>query len=347
MASFSTRLPATGGTVEFRANGTTTVILDRTNFYRALLLRLACAPTVAAVDNTAANTGQGDEWALVDRIRLKVGSTIMREVTGPELRRMNAFLHGITPRVNPLLADAATANPFIWSQLLLPIFPPFMVSPYQFSMNAPSFTNELTLEIKWNNFDAINSAATGFTTNPTLNVEVEWNNGPIESYISSQLLYIPSVPATTLVGGYRLPTDEAIRGVWMHNRTTTGLDSPFVFGTAATVDDLVKLRTASVPVQEVELAKIMDETRQLSIQTFTPRNDSESDNAHVWLDILNERPGFASEALPTVTFLPDGSRRALDQVFLTFESLAQFTNATDVVDLYLWRVPNPAAPVAA
>jgi len=341
MASLGQRLPLSGGSVEFRANGTTTVRLDRSLFMRAINMRLSVAPTVTDVNNTAAKTLPGDEWALVEQIRLKVGNTVLREVTGPELRWINAIQYGLTPRVTSTLGDSSTANPFCWSDLLLPIFPPDMKDPFVFSLNAPAFDSELTLEVKWGNFTSINADASAFTTAPTLNIEGEMNTGPEIAYISSQLMQIEGIPVSDLLSGFRLPTDSALRGIQMRVKTAAGTaDSPLVT-TAATIATQLKVETANLAVMDVEVSKILAETQQRPVQVFTPRGTSESSSSRLWIDFLHDKPGIASEALPTAITNAAGQTRSLDQLFLKVDDISVFTNATDLVDLYLWRFANP------
>jgi len=343
MASLGQRLPLAGGSVEFRANGTTTVRLDRSLFMRAINLRLAVAPTVTLGNNTTANTGAGDEWALVKNIRLKVGNTVLREVTGAELRWINAVQYGLTPRVTATLGDGATANPFVWSDLLLPIFPPDMKDPFIFSLNAPAFDSELTLEVRWGTFTDLNSAATAFTTDPTLQIEGELNTGPQINYISSQLMQIEGVAVSSLLSGFQLPTDSALRAIQVRAKTAAGTaDSPFTF-TAANIDTKIKVKTANLDVLDVEAAKIVAETQQRFVQVFSPRSDSDVAGSRMFLDFLHDKPGIASEALPTAITNAAGQSRSLDQLLLQVDDLSIFTNSTDLVDLYLWRFANPVA----
>jgi hypothetical protein len=342
MASLGQRLPlAGGGTVNFQANGTTTVRLDRSLFLRAINMRLALAPTVTLGNNTAANTAVGDEWSVVKQIRLKVGNTLLRTITGAELRWINAIQYGLTPRVTATLGDGATANPFAWSDLLLPIFPPDMKDPFVFSLNAPSFDGELTLEVQWGDFDTLNSSATAWTTEPTLQIEGEMNTGPNIPYISSQLMQIESIPVADLASGFRLPTDSALRGIQLRFKTAAGTaDSPLVT-TAATIATALKVKTSNLSIIDVEVSKLLAETLQRPVQTFAPRSSSEDSSAHIWLDFLHDKPGIASEALPTSITNSAGISRSLDQLFLTVDDQAVFTNSTDLVDLYLWRFANP------
>jgi hypothetical protein len=139
--------------------------------YRWLAVRLVGQITCIAGSNTAANTGRGDEWAAVSKIELlQDGSDVIASLTGDQLWWLNRNQYAPrTPQVTSTLADGTTANPSFNSVLLIPIWPERVVNPVDFTYDA-RLVQDYKLQITWGNYTDVNSAASGWAVNPSIEV---------------------------------------------------------------------------------------------------------------------------------------------------------------------------------
>ena len=187
----------TGKIVPFVANNKSTQELDRGMVLRELYLRLTGQLTLPAADNVVADMFPGDEWAVVNDITLRTnGRDVMKRISGRALRWLQYYLYGTFPiKSISQLGNNADANPQFDSTLILPLWMPKSVSPMNFALDTRTLSR-LDLEISWNNYVNINSAATAFTTNPQIQVynnEVtniqgnfsRWNLFPINAVIAA------------------------------------------------------------------------------------------------------------------------------------------------------------------
>jgi len=184
------------GTIDYSANNQEDENLGRGVVYREIALRLTGQLTVAGADNTSANTNNGDEWAVVKRIRLLAnGTDVIKDISGNDLWWLDYFLYGTPPKVTPTLGDGSTANPSFDSVLVLPLWMPNAVKPIDTALDARELSS-LEVEIQWGDHTSINGSATGFTTTPrvelfsltSFNVSgpfSQWRLFPIEKEITA------------------------------------------------------------------------------------------------------------------------------------------------------------------
>lgn len=199
--------------VTYQSATTVPVKLNRTLAYRKLRLELTGQPTLTAANNTAANTGQGDEWAVCKLIQIAVnGSDQLRTFTGEQLWWLNWFWYGQSPRITATLADSATANPTFDSSLVIPFWKPRAFHPFDTALDSGRF-NDMQLAVQWGAFTDVNSAASAWTANPVLNLLSEEQvlpqnpmDQPKLNWVSKSLVNIPAGANSS----YIIPLDAGV-----------------------------------------------------------------------------------------------------------------------------------------
>lgn len=182
--------------------------------YRLLKLRLKCQPTVTGVNNTAANTKRGDEWAVVKKIEILAnGTDVVKTIDGPALRWMNAVWAGVMPKVSATLGDGATANPSLDSTLFLPFMMPRSIRPIDSLLDSSVLSN-LEVAVTWGTYTDINATATGWTTQPTLEVNSDESFGQEGSKFSNWRVFSINQTITATEPQYQidLPVGQVYRG---------------------------------------------------------------------------------------------------------------------------------------
>ncbi len=159
--------------ITFAASQTQIVQLPKTNNLREIVLKLSGAPTLLAANNTVANTKRGDEWAVLKNVKVVSNSSeTMFEMSGNDLWWLNFFMTGNAPFTTPGLGDGATANPAFESVLIIPFWAYRARKPSD-SIFQTGAVNDFRIELTWGDFTDINATATAWTTNPSIEVQVE------------------------------------------------------------------------------------------------------------------------------------------------------------------------------
>jgi len=185
-----------GVVVNYTQNSLVSKEVNRGMVYREMYLRLTGQLTVTQGNNTPANTLPGDEWAVVKDITLRInGRDVFKRIDGAALRWLQYYLFGEFPRKSlGNLGDATTANPAFDSTLILPFWMPRSANPMDFAFDS-SKVSRIDLEITWGTHTDVNSAATGFTVSPSIDVQVyevanvggafaRWNVYPIANSVA-------------------------------------------------------------------------------------------------------------------------------------------------------------------
>jgi hypothetical protein len=185
--------------------------------YRAIELRLTCAPTLTAANNTAAKTLRGDEWAVVKKIEIIAnGTDVVKTIDGPTLRWLNVIYTGVMPNVTSALADGATANVPCDSTLFIPFMMPRSIRPIDTLMDSSVMSN-LEIAVTWGTYTDINASATAWTTQPTLEVNSVESFGQEGSKFSNWRLFsiTKDISATNSQFQIDLPVNTVYRGFSM------------------------------------------------------------------------------------------------------------------------------------
>lgn len=211
-------------TLAYESNGKDTEDLSRGMIYRELHLRLEGQLTVAALNNTAAKTKRGDEWAVVKRIDIIANNTdVVKSISGTALWWFNFFMYGVRPKVTAAIADGATADPAFDSTLILPFWMPRSTRPIDTALDARELS-DLKAEVTWGTHTDINGDATGFTVEPTLEIHsLESFNvtGPFSQWRVYEIQ--KDISATNPNFQIQLPVGPLYRG-FMLNFTDAGVD---------------------------------------------------------------------------------------------------------------------------
>lgn len=220
------------GNVIFADNTTQQFQLDRGQVYREIILHLTGAATVTAGNNTGANLRRMECWSLLKNIQILIGSNVIRSFSGDELAMTNYFfLSGGFPKRETTFGDGATANPSFDRCLTIPFWMPKSVNPDATLLDARAIA-QLTLQVQWGTWTDINSAATGWTTQPVLEIwqrfvfpppgDATTLRGPFATWMATPL--VTPYPAAVKNAQIILPVGDVYRGFMMN----TSVGSPAV-----------------------------------------------------------------------------------------------------------------------
>lgn len=283
-------------TVDYQAGAKQSIKLERGLLYRELLLQLAGQLTCTAVNNSAANTKQGDEWAVVPTIELLAnGSVTLWQMTGDELWYYNAFTYGVDPSITTAIGDGATLNPSFNSVLSIPLWSPDTWKPIDTLLDAPKLS-DLRLDITWGTHLSVNASATGFTVNPSIKIGTRECFNIDGSFIQKRM-----VRQTRILGAaqanYRfdLAVGPMYRGFLINVKDGSGNDS-------ATI--LQNLKVLSGPTtfydQTYEMIRQMQFANKGMPRALTRRSSVSKPQAWSFVDLLLD--GKHSESIDTYGF---------------------------------------------
>lgn len=156
--------------IKFAKDNKVSVGLGRGMVYREIFLRLRGQITCLAADNTTVKTLAGDEWAVVKKIELIAnGNDVLKVIDGNALWWLNYFLYSTAPRITPTLGDGLTANVSFDVGIILPLWMPRAISPMDTALDARNLSS-LEVGVTWGDYTDINASATGWTSEPTIDL---------------------------------------------------------------------------------------------------------------------------------------------------------------------------------
>lgn len=151
-------------------NAKAVIQLNKSLLYRELMLRLTGQITCAGASNTVANTKQGDEWNVISKIEIIAnGADVLFSMSGQQLAKYNRIGLGNNKRVVVALGDGATVNPAFDTTLILPFWSWRGARPFDTALDSSAFS-DFRLEVTFGTFTDVNSAASAFTVNPSIEV---------------------------------------------------------------------------------------------------------------------------------------------------------------------------------
>lgn len=159
----------------YGANQTQSIKVDRGDVLRRVSLELAQQMTCTAANNTVANTLPGDDWGAVQWVTLRAnGSDVLWRVQGQHMGMVNFFLSGGKNQqmaLNLGQGSGGSANASADTVRYIDFEPLINAKPSDTWLLTQPLT-ALDLDIQWAASAAagVNSAATGYTTAPTMNV---------------------------------------------------------------------------------------------------------------------------------------------------------------------------------
>ena len=221
------------GAVPYSDSTTQQFALQRGQVYRSILLHLTGAPTVTAANNAPANLGRMEAWSLLKNIQIQIGSNVIRSFSGDELAVMNHFFFPgcPTPAREATYGDGQTANPAFDRWLEIPFWMFRCVNPDGTLLDARVLA-QMTLQVQYGKWTDINSAATAWTTSPTLEI---WQRyvfaapndttslpGPYATWESTPM--VTPYAAAIKNAQIQLPVGDIYRGFFM-NANVAGVDT--------------------------------------------------------------------------------------------------------------------------
>ncbi len=223
----------------YQDNTTQSLDLPRGQVYREIALHLTGAPTVTAANNIAANLGRAEVWSLLTQISIVVnGSDVIRTFTGDELMVLNYLWYRVQPMRETTYGDGVTANPSFDRILRIPFWSLGLVHPQATLLDARR-VDSLQLKVQFGNYASINSAATAWTTSPTLEIYQEYVApddpkapfGPFHTWRSSPMTN--QYTNTQKDAQIQLPIGDVYRSFFMNTNVsgtdTTGILNEFRF----------------------------------------------------------------------------------------------------------------------
>jgi len=293
-------------TVTYQTNGKWTEALSRGYVYRELYLRLTGAPTLLAANNTLANTQRGDEWGVVKRIEIIAnGTDVLRSIDGNALRWMNLLWYGVQPKQTFTLGDGAAVNPAFDSTLILPFWLPRSAHPLDTALDSSELSS-LEIAITWGTFTDINSAATAWTTLPSMDVislESFGMTGPFSQL--RQWVIQKDISATSPRFIIDLPTGNMFRGFLLNTTEPANIDDAAVLNNFKLIaGTTVFADMAEQPLFDVEQARnsIVRMFAGGAAGGYTADQRSANSNREAWYLYDHVTDGRLAEAIDTLGF---------------------------------------------
>jgi hypothetical protein len=333
--------------VAFVANQKQPIQLYKSLWYREITLRLQGQPTLTAANNTVANTAKGDEWGVVKKIEVIANSSdVVFSCSGDDLWWLARYNFGSNPRITPTLGDGATANPAFDSTLTIPFWAVRSAKPMDTILQSDGL-QDFRLEITWGTFTDVNTAATAWTANPTIEVGSH-ESEPTPMFSPAWIKRI--VKSTQSVAGaqaaFRFPLDvgPAYRGFLINATTPAGVDTAGLFSNVK----LISGSTVFYDQSESMLAQMgnlrnglpfnIEKVITTGLAYATNPRISASSNLLAWYNLDLCPDGYLSEAI---------SSRNVNELYLEFVTTAAAT--INVISTQLLPNPryNPNARAAA
>jgi len=146
------------------------ILLDSGNDWEKLILQVKSTPTLAGASSTPALTMLGDGLGVLTKFELVAGSQEpLWSLSGHQLRKYAELWRGTRLRRSVNLGDAATANPPLIDVVPINFLADRSGNPFS-SMLRTAGVKNLTARLTYGTFTDINSAASAFTTNPTVDI---------------------------------------------------------------------------------------------------------------------------------------------------------------------------------
>lgn len=293
-------------TVNFTASTQITEQLSRGMVYRELMLHLTGQLTCTNANNTQANTKRGDEWAVVKRVRIIANATdVLVDIDGNALRWLNYFLYGTIVDRTVTLGDGATANPTFSGVLILPFWMPLARRPLDTALDSRQLS-ALDIEITWGTFTDINGSATGFTTNPKINVYALESFG-LDPNARFSTWRIPTIQrdVTASNTGFQMdmPVGPVYRGFLINTQSAaTPADDATVLNNFRVISGSTVFADLSAAVLRTWFPQRRGVVRSFGGQTYDDEMIGDANNWDGWWFYDHVTDGMLSEGIDTLGF---------------------------------------------
>lgn len=283
------------------------VQLGRGMIYRELAINITGQLTCSAANNTIANTQLGDEFGVIQRVDLVAnGNDVLRSFSGNQLWWWNRALYNGTPPITFALGDGTTLNPTFNSTLIIPMWLPNSVRPFEYALDSRILA-DLRLEVTFGNHLNVNSAATGFTVAPIVTVGSLESFG-VEGKFNGTKIYplVFNVAGATQAYQVTLPVGPMYRSILINTQNVAGTAD------LATTLQNIRLRSGTTIFRDFP-ATMLNQWQQTRMATsfaygtgagatyHSPRRATGSNqNAWYYLDMVQD--GYNGESIDTIGF---------------------------------------------
>jgi hypothetical protein len=237
------------------ANKTDRLDLFKGTRQRFLVIRSTGQLTCTAANNIPANFKYGDELGLLKLLTVITENTqAVIQLRGLALLMVLMHRLGFWPKMTTSFGDGVTANPSWDISLPIPYWLIGAMLPDDSIFDARGLSGH-RLEVQHGTFTDINSAATGFTTDPFLEtfteeMEVDTQFNPLVDQRIVEFQY--DIPAANSALQLKLPTGRfSYAGFLLNPTTAAGLDS-------ATLITNVKLASQGRVVRDWDTRALYD-----------------------------------------------------------------------------------------
>jgi hypothetical protein len=146
------------------------ILLDSGNDWEKLIIQVKSTPTLAGASSTPANTEIGDGLGVISKFELVAGSQEpLWSMSGHQLRKYAELWRGTRLRRSVNLGDAATANPPLIDVVPINFLADRCATPFA-SMLRTAGVKNLTARLTYTDWLGVNSAASAWTTSPTVDI---------------------------------------------------------------------------------------------------------------------------------------------------------------------------------
>lgn len=289
-------------TIQFQTNNKWPEELSRGMVYRELYLRLKGQVTIAKASNTAANVKKGDEWGVVKKIEIIANNTdVIRSFSGTTLWWLNRLMYGSNPFVTAGLLDTGTDNPSFDSVLILPFWMPNSLRPIDTALDSRNLSS-LRIEITWGTFTDINSAASAWTTNPTIDVSSLESFNVTGPFSQSRLYTIQQdIPANNPQLQIQLPVGPMYRG-FLINTDDGGSDSSTLLQNFKVLSGTTVFADVAAVTMRQQYEIRADVQRPRSSTGYIEPKLGTANKMDGWYMYDHVTDGYNSEAIDTLGF---------------------------------------------
>lgn len=287
--------------------GQQVVKLTKTLVYRQLQLELTGAPTLTGANNTAANTALGDEWGVLTNLQIQAnGSDVFRNFTGDDLFWLNWFWYRQSPATTATIGDGATANPAFDSTLIIPFWYPGAFHPFDTLLNSGRF-NDLQILATFGDWTSINSAATAWTTNPSIAITTHEQLMPADPEDAPKLNWVVK-KLSNIPGGannaYRVLLDAGVNytrflvNIKKSDGTADAGSTTYNTTPQSLVTNIKVVGAGGRVYEDRNFLELQQECRlrKAMLQSITRRG--QASNSGAWLEIDLCPDGRLKEAMP-------------------------------------------------
>jgi hypothetical protein len=283
--------------ISYSAGNVESEQLSRGMIYRELYLRLRGTLTFSAGgDNSPANAQRGDEWNVIRNVKLVANHTdVIKRIRGADLWLLNYLWFGKQPEVTEALGDSNTTSVTFDSTLILPLWMPRAAKSIDFALDARELSG-LEIEVEWaDGATSISSGASGFSTNPTLDVYSLESFG-IEGPFTQWRLYPieREVVATNPELQVELPVSYMYRGFTIEALVDDAHDSGVV--------NNLKIRSGSTIFEDVQADIASEIFRLRNSLDKNPQMKSDAFDIDAVYRLDHVTDGYMTEAIDTLGF---------------------------------------------